>query len=229
MVSNELYFMDQDTAMTDFYLEKTDEGTKVTWTTDIPHLSYPVGRYFGLFMPGMMGRFFNSGLENLKEVTAKLPDPLPIEKVTMPETMVLSIADSCHWDEFEVTMAAMFGELMGFIQGRRNVNIAGYPYTMYIKWNEQERFAAFRAGIPVDNATRTWGRVEFSVLPETTALKTTHYGRYEDIGRAYTALDEYVREFDMEETCCPMEVYVTDPTMEPDTSKWQTDVYFPLN
>jgi len=45
--------------------ETTDEGSKVTWINEA-ELGYPIERYFGLFMDGMLGSDFESGLSNLK-------------------------------------------------------------------------------------------------------------------------------------------------------------------
>lgn len=48
-------------------------GTSVTWKTTI-HLGWnPVAKYFGLFMPSMMGPDFEAGLENLRQHCEKIP------------------------------------------------------------------------------------------------------------------------------------------------------------
>lgn len=46
----------------------TTEGTEVTWAME-GKLKYPIDRYFGLFMDGMLGADFEKGLHNLKKVT----------------------------------------------------------------------------------------------------------------------------------------------------------------
>jgi len=48
--------------------EKAGEGTKVTWV-DEGELGYPVGRYFGLFLDGMLGADFEKGLAKLKTIS----------------------------------------------------------------------------------------------------------------------------------------------------------------
>lgn len=56
-------------------LEPTDDGgTRVTWrnTGDLP---YPVGRYFGLGMDGMLGPQYEEGLQNLKALCERLGAP----------------------------------------------------------------------------------------------------------------------------------------------------------
>jgi effector-binding domain-containing protein len=228
LISCELKSPEGDVFYRNIYFQETDEGTKVTWKEDIPELAYPIERYFGLLMPGMMKKFFVGGLERLDEITGKMKDPITVHIATIPETKVITVLDSCYWQDFETKMAGAYGELMTFLGRRRNVQMAGAPYTMYFKWDEEKQFAVFEAGIPVDREIRSSRRVSYKVIPETKAIMSTHYGSYELLGEAYMALEEYIMEFGLEEECCPMEVYITDPETEPDTSQWQTDIYFPI-
>lgn len=46
--------------------ETTSGGTKVTWTMS-GELSYPIERYVGMMMDGMLGKDLENGLANLKE------------------------------------------------------------------------------------------------------------------------------------------------------------------
>jgi effector-binding domain-containing protein len=226
MIRYKRVIMERGTAYSDFFFEETDGGTKVTWTTDIPKLTYPVERYFGLLMPGMMRDFFIGGLENLAEASAVMEAPVEVKILKTPERKVVAILDSCIWSEFEPKMEELFGELMSFMGSNRNITAVGPPYTSYIKWDEENQFSVFEAGIPVDKEARSRGRVTYKVLPESRAVMGTHYGSYDDLGKVYLALEEYVKEFGYEEICCPYEVYVIDKTSEPDTTKWKTDVYF---
>ncbi len=50
-----------------FYFEPTSMGTRVRWINR-GELNYPIGRYFGLLMDGMLGGDFEKGLHNLKQI-----------------------------------------------------------------------------------------------------------------------------------------------------------------
>ena len=50
--------------------EETSGTTKVTWAME-GELGYPIGRFMGLMMDGMLGSNFEQGLANLKEITEK--------------------------------------------------------------------------------------------------------------------------------------------------------------
>jgi hypothetical protein len=53
-----------------FTFEPVEGGTKVTWSTS-GESEYPVGRYFGLFLDGLIGPDFEAGLNNLKNILEK--------------------------------------------------------------------------------------------------------------------------------------------------------------
>jgi effector-binding domain-containing protein len=118
---------------------------------------------------------------------------------------------------------------MAFMAKNKTLQMAGAPFAIYSKWDETNQFTIFEAALPVDQEVKGVGRVTYKAMPETKVITGSHFGRYDDIGPLYMAMDEYLKEFGLEETCCPMEVYITDPMSEPDTSKWQTDVYFPIH
>ncbi len=228
-VSSSLEFAGQETGSTNYFaFEETPQGTTVTWGVEIPTLRYPVERYFGLLMPGMMKTYFIKGLENLKKITEAMPDPPKLELTLLPEQKVLSIADSCSWNDIDTKMGQMYGEIMSVMAKNKKVQLAGYPLALYHKWDEANQFTVFESACPVNMETSGVGRVVYKVFPAMNAVKGTHFGAYDKTMYLYIALDEFVSEFGLEMIGGPIEVYITDPMSEPDTAKWQTDVYFPV-
>ncbi len=59
--------------------EPAANGTKVTWH-NTGELAYPMMRYFGLGMEGMLGPQFEQGLQSLKELSEAQPDPAPMSE-----------------------------------------------------------------------------------------------------------------------------------------------------
>ena len=65
-------------------------------------------------------------------------------------------------------------------------------------------------------------------------MQKTHY--FNQITKDFT-IDQYlhqligfyIEENSLEVTGSPFEMYITDPMKEPDQSKWETKVYFPIN
>jgi hypothetical protein len=55
-------------------LEPTPTGTKVTWRNS-GNLPYPVGRFFGLGLEGMLGPQFEEGLAGVKSLAESIEEP----------------------------------------------------------------------------------------------------------------------------------------------------------
>ena len=68
-------------------LEPTPTGTKVIWR-NTGNLPYPVGRFFGLGVEGMLGQQFEEGLAGVKSIAESIeePPPPPMTEETPPET-----------------------------------------------------------------------------------------------------------------------------------------------
>jgi effector-binding domain-containing protein len=214
-------------ATNSFEFDEEKGATTVTWGVDFPKLSYPAQRYLSLMMGGMMKPIFVKGLENLKKVTEVMPDPPVLQVIMIPEKAVLCVVDSCNWSDIEMKMGQMFGEIMA-MQKKAKFEFAGAPMSRYLKWDEANKFTVFENCVPVDREVAGKDRVQFKVLPETRAVMGTHFGAYDKTMYMYTAMDEYIKEFKLEETGGPIEEYITDPMTEPDTAKWQTNIYFPV-
>lgn len=54
-------------------LEPIAGGTRITWRNE-GNLPYPIGRYFGLGVEGMLGPQCEKGLANLKRVCESIPE-----------------------------------------------------------------------------------------------------------------------------------------------------------
>lgn len=210
-----------------FLLKEEQGGTKITWRVDIDKLPYPMGRYIGMMITKSMPMVFDQGLVKLKEVTEAMPDPPALQVTEFQERMVLSVLDSCNWSDIGGKMGQMFGEIME-VMTKTKCQQVGAPLSMYHKWDEVAQFTVFENCVPIDKEVGGKGRVQFKVIPAKKAVMGTHYGSYESTMYMYMAMDEYIRDFGLEQVGGPIEEYVTDPMSEPDTSKWQTNIYFPV-
>jgi effector-binding domain-containing protein len=57
---------------------------------------------------------------------------------------------------------------------------------------------------------------------------TWHVGPYDTIGEAHEFLDGWIHGQGMDHVGAPWEVYWTDPEEEPDSSKWRTEIGYPI-
>ncbi len=146
-----------------------------------------------------------------------------------PEIMYLSITDSVTEEQMQTELGMkygmMFGEIMGHLGGPDK--LGGAPFSHWVNWNP-EGYSTFEACIPVTEEVAGTDRVVFNTIPAGKALKYNHLGGYDQVSEPYMSITEYFENGGSVQTGGPWEVYVTDPSMEPDTSKWLTEIWFPI-
>lgn len=204
--------------------------TKVTWGMD-SELEWPIGRYLGPMMDGWVGPDFEKGLANLKEVAESIPvEPeIPIELIDVMEVSMLSVKDSISMDQIGPKMGEMYGEVIGVMQSNE-MEMRSHPVCVYHVWNQEGGYTVVEAGIPIlkDAKVKVSGNVMRSGIPPCKAAMAVHTGAYDNLDKTHWAIDEWIKESNMQVTGAPWEVYITDPETEPDTSKWVTEVYYPV-
>lgn len=236
-ITTAIDFGPMGTAKGSWTFEPTDEGTKVTWGFTGSESGY-LGRYMNVFMKGPLQKQFKQGLSSLKTAAEQAaeeghasPDieltekQLPVQKAIATMAKDVKIPD-------EMT-SELFGEnflaITTFIQLNKNIEMSGQPYSRYHKWDEEAGLADIEFGIPVSG--------EMSATNDTTmqlveiggkVLENIYYGPYDENGPVYEKAYQYMEAKNIQPAGSPWEVYITDPGEEPDTSKWETRIYFPV-
>jgi effector-binding domain-containing protein len=137
--------------------------------------------------------------------------------------------------------------IAGFIDGSfpevfarleaENVEPAGGPFLRY-NVIDMEGLLEIEVGVPVERALPEAGRVFAGALPAGRYGTLTYTGPYEGLIDANEALQQWARDrglnWAMRETergdefDSRIEVYLTDPSSEPDPEKWETEVAYML-
>jgi effector-binding domain-containing protein len=141
-----------------------------------------------------------------------------------------------------VTMAELAGvadripELLRWLD-ERSIRPAGPPFFRYNLIDMQARLSV-EVGVPVANPLTGDDDVRGGVLPAGRYLTDIHVGPPNTIVDAVRDLLEWADDrklsWDVEETPfgerwgCRIESYLTDPQLEPDLTKWRTELAFRL-
>ena len=72
------------------------------------------------------------------------------------------------------------------------------------------------------------GRVKASTLPAGRIAETWHYGRYHELPKSHNRLEKWFKDKGLTSAGGHWAVYWTDPGMEPDASKWRTQILWPV-
>jgi effector-binding domain-containing protein len=133
-------------------------------------------------------------------------------------------------------LADRFGEVFGWL-AERGVAPAGPPFFRY-NGIDMARLLNVEAGVPVPAAVEGDDRVIARVLPAGRYGTSIHVGPYDGLIGAVDNLLQWADarglEWDKssaddgEHWGCRLEIYLTDPSQQPDPTKWETQLAFRL-
>ena len=228
-ISTDLVFNGEGEASGSFLFKEMDEGIKVIWTFDMDNLAYPFEVYMGCVMDVMMKQYLEKGLLNLKEYCENLPDidmEVEITETFVEPQLSLAIKDSVDMYHIGDKMLELYTELESYML-EAGIEISGPPYAVYYNW-DTAALIVFEAGFPVLAKVEGKDRMFFTETPGGNVVTAYNYGNYNSIGEIHTKIHEYINKNAIVMMGYPWEVYLTDPNSEPDTSKWVTQILYPV-
>jgi effector-binding domain-containing protein len=222
----EVDFGERGSAKVPWHFEQLAESTKVTWAFDNEKMSY-FERYFMILFKKNMMNTFSNGLAKLKEVCEelRLNRVSDVKEIELVKRHALIITDSAYLQDIGIMMDRIYEKLMNYLE-KRKLQQTGPPFTVYYKLTK-DGFSTFACGIPI--AEKTWGWKEYAYMemPQCKAVTVTHWGKYNSM-KPYETLDNYIKNNGLKLAGPPWEEYINDPKTETDTSKWETNVYYPI-
>lgn len=209
------------------------EGTKVTWGYD-GDVSSPmvIGKFLGLFMDGMLGPDFESGLASIDSIVKLIP-PAPAYTIEIVEETVesspyLGVSDSCMIlpDSFASAYGRCFGMIGGAIYAQ-GVNMAGMPFVIADRWAPETGWYWFTAAIPVDSAVAGTETVVGGMSYAGNVVRGVHVGPYDNLEASHHEIDKYMKDKGLTMTGNPWEQYVDDPTTVA-PAELRTYIFYPV-
>ena len=217
-----------------YAFKETENGTEVTWYMK-GEIAYPwnIMSPF-LNMEEKIGKDFDKGLKNLKDAVLSMEESQPsvdfsnIQETEIPQRNFIGVQKDISFSEIQPFYAENLPQIYGYVN--ESFTLSGAPTGLYFSWNEDGGTTNMAAAIPITELEAEIDTTLYSnwVLGGK-ALKYEHYGSYDSINLAHERLDAYMLENNLSKSSPVIEEYVTDPGQEPDTSKWQTNVYYLLD
>lgn len=100
------------------------------------------------------------------------------------------------------------------------------PYAIYLDWRTDDCDMA--AGCKVAGDVTLNNGCEWHTLPGGAHAFASHFGPYDQLKETHGAIMAWCKTNGKTMTGPCWEEYPVDPGSEPDSSKWQTDVYYPI-
>ena len=225
-------FDGQGNADGEWTFEQTPEGTQTTWGF---HSKFPVP--FNLMLLFMdiekfVGKDFERGLTLLKEkiesetMNNPTTNGFDIQTVDLPLHHFVGVKETVSMDEMGDHYQTILPKVYEAVQ-KAGLESAGQPCNLYYTWDEEKGETEMALSIPTKGAAAVDGYTSLEV-PQQKALLIEYYGAYEGLKDPHMAIGEYMEANNMEFIAPCIEQYETDPTTEPDTSKWLTRIYYPI-
>lgn len=209
-----------------FDFAEAEDGVQVTWGIK-GAMPFPMNA-MGLFMnmDDMMGPDFEKGLGRLKEkaeAIAEASNGFYIATVDVPETTLLTERKRISMTDMESFFAAAYPKLYAMAE-KQEMDVEQVTYGLYYEWDEENGETDLAAGIAVTEGP------DAADTPLTTiggkALKIEYWGGYAGSYDAHMAMDSYIKAMDLTFNELVVEMYHTNPMMEPDSNKWHTDILY---
>lgn len=145
--------------------------------------------------------------------------------VTLESHSALTIRDTCTFAELVDKFGEIYSEIGAYLKAN-SLKTAGYPFGIYHSFSPEK--VDLEAGIAVEGNPAGSGRINATHTYSGKAANTTFTGPYEKLSEAWVEFAKLV-DADNHKLAGPcFEVYVTDPEDEPDSSKWITELYTPV-
>lgn len=238
-VTTALDFGDMGQATAKFLLVPADRGTKLTWTLDT---SAPlaldgkivwnaIGRYVGLFMDGMVGPDYDSGLARLKNLVETFPDvdihgiEGRIVQLSPRKIYFVSGRSGTDAESAKGVLTVAYGKLGKFIADN-GIAAQGPPLTITTSYDKDGW--KFDAALPVErNDAATREDIQAGATYAGPAAEFMHVGPYENIAATLTKAHAWLAVCGYKPNGRIIEDYVSDPGSTP-PEQLQTRLTIPV-
>ena len=137
---------------------------------------------------------------------------------------------SAKMSNFEEKMQEMLPKVGGYAISN-NIRMAGAPFIIYHKWDEANDAVMFSCAVPtISKITTNTSEVLTGQLESFKAIKTILNGDYKNLKEAWEKSMTYIDDNNLQiiENGPMLEVYLTDPTSQPNPADWITEIYIAI-
>lgn len=228
-----LFFKEPFPSQSDVYWEFSGDTAQTTITWGMTGTMPFFFKFMASQMEPMIGMDYERGLSMLKEKleTGQVSSQvkvLGLEEV--PPIKYIGVKGTITYEQMESFMAQAYATLNEVVMNEKDLSSAGPPMTVYHDFGLDGGPVELTAAIPVTGNYQATSAVVSGELPAGKVLKVQHFGKYEHIGNAWSTAFSHSRFNKIKpiKNAEAYEVYITDPTLEPDPNKWETIVSLPV-
>lgn len=213
----------------EFRIEKTPQGTKVSWLYESDPTYNPIARYLMTLYAPTMRKTFERGLNNIKTIVEKCGgNHTKIKEGRSTAAILAGFRMKMATPEISKLMGDMYGKIGEYIS-KKGAKMIGAPGGMYYSYSKDS--CDLEAIVPIDKMVPSTKEISVRQMPEMKVVTTIHKGDYRKLEATYNDVKNWIDGKKLKISGPSWEVYLTDPgspEMAKDTSRWQTQIYFPV-
>jgi effector-binding domain-containing protein len=155
---------------------------------------------------------------------------LEIKIKEISEQSTLAIRDTTRVESIPDKIGKIYSEIMAFM-GKKRIAPAGAPFAYWHNMNAESISKGvfdMECGFPVGAPFKGEGNIIASKLPGGKVVTAMHIGPYDTLVKTYEFIQIWIKENGLQVAEDMWEIYLTDPCKEPDSSKWMTEICWPL-
>lgn len=210
-----------------YYFDDLDSATKLTWIFQLNLGNNPLSRYMGLFTKKCIGLDLQLGLDSIKKISENISSASQkrIKESSFQPFTYIGIRDTVKFSELNQKMKLYFKELMTFVD-KYKIKTIGVPFSIYYSFSIDK--VDFETGIPVESCKASTNKIKVKQMKTSKVIVADYYGPYSGLGKEYEVILKWIVENKKKVNGAPIEMYLTDPMKEKDTSKWLTKIFYPI-
>lgn len=201
--------------------------TEVTWEFEDAEIAFLI-RPMGFSFSNSIKSDYIKSLENLKYFCENEKQENKKIMPTLVQTEAFNYLAkhiSCTNDEFNTELGKALGELMT-ICSKNKWEIDGMPFV--INFDDMNDIIEFEAAFKILQEVKAPRGYTSGVIPAGETVVVSHYGLYENLPASYILIENWIRDNNYSPDGNSYEIYLTDPGSEPDSSKWETQIFYPV-
>jgi effector-binding domain-containing protein len=220
-------FGEKGKSLSKFIFIRENKSTKVTWSLESDLGLNPFSRWFGLFSDRLIGPDLEQGLFHLEDLIEKIKQEniFEILEYEVPAQMYIMKRDTASPTTVSNKLADMYSRISSFMKSR-NLSPTGAPVAVFHSYLGQS--FDIEAGLPVASSIAVSNKLNFVKKDAQKVVMVKFLGSYNTISAAYYALNSYIIENELVIIGPPWEEYITNPQFESDSSKMQTNIFYPV-
>ncbi|MBN1388117.1 MAG: GyrI-like domain-containing protein [Bacteroidales bacterium] len=210
--------------------EESDNKTLATWSLSVESKN-PFMKLMNQLFKGGLKKSLEQGLESLKtfleENGVEMSQLSNIELKEFPPINAIIAEGQGTVEEMPDLMGRLFGLIMEAVNSQ-GLQPAGPPFSYYYDYDQATGITKVKAGIPLGSPGESMGEIKAVEFEGFKGISGIHTGSYDNFVASYNKLMEEAEKMGYETTWESWEFYYSDPSTEPDESKWKTEIVFPV-